>query len=198
MGAIKQYLGIAVVGFLAYTFFLGGPSGPQSADLGKVLDRTEYAIERYSAYAEQNKFEQIGEEQIAEFNGFLTTVMNTQPTFYDNTIGVSMNEVAAFEGYDDANSNGTQDSGEGDLFTVEIDAEGRRLIATDETGSTHKGFSGTGLLAGLLIGNLLSRQKAGGVNPGSFANRQSTARSAYKAPSSARSRSRSGGLGKGK
>ena len=106
---------------------------------------------------------------------------------------------ATFLGFVDANGNKVQDDGEGKLFTVEIDSENKRLIATDMAGNgSHLGFSGAGFLAGALIGSLLSRQRNAGVRPGAFNNRTTTARSDYKAPASARSRSRSGGLGRGK
>ena len=92
-----------------------------------------------------------------------------------------------------------QDDGEGKVFTVEIDHERKMLIATDVSGNgTHMGFSGSGFLAGALIGHMLSRQRAAGVGPNAFNNRKTVDRSNYRAPSSARSRSRSGGLGRGK
>ncbi len=198
MRNIQIVIVVAVVGFLGYSF-LGGSSGPQSADLGQVLDRTAFALERYDGYLKENNVTEPGEEEMAELTKFMHAVLNSDPSFYDSAIGVTMQKDASFLGFADANANNVQDSGEGKLFTVEVDSENKRLIATDTTGAgAHYGFSGTGFLAGALIGSMLSRQGAAGVRPGSFNNRQTTARSSYKAPSSARSRARSGGLGRGK
>ena len=190
--------GFAILGLAA----CGGT--PQTADLGQVLDRTEFTLTEYenylsSAAAEGTSPTEATDEQMAEFAGFLTDVMNSQPTFYDQPIGMEIKEDAVFQGFVDKNMNRVQDSGEKNIFTVEIDSENMRLIATDETGeASHKGFSGSGLLAGLVIGRLLSRQSAAGIRPGSFNNRTTTARSAYQAKPSARSRVRSGGSRAGK
>ncbi|WP_208353767.1 hypothetical protein [Pseudaestuariivita rosea] len=191
------FLGIAAV---AGYFFFFGDGGEQSADLGQVLDRTEYAIVNYHNYLEENQVSgELPSENMNEFTGVITAVMNIQPGFYDDPIGMTLRDDASFLGYADKNANGIQDSGEGDVFTVEIDEENNRLIATDVAGnSSDLRFSGTGFLAGALIGSLISRQRAAGVQKGAFNSRQTTPRNQYRAPSSARSKARSGGVGTGK
>lgn len=102
---------------------------------------------------------------------------------------------ATFIGYADTNNNGVKDCDEGDIFTLEIDEENQRLIATDVAGnSTGLRFSGTGFVAGMLIGSLINRQRATGVSKSSFNHRSVSSRAIYRAPSSARS----GGLRAGK
>ena len=198
MRNIQLIVVVAVVAFLGYSF-LGGSSGPQSADLGQVLDRTVFAMERYDGYLKENNVNEVGDKELEVLTAFMGEVMNSDPKFYDQPIGIALQKDASFLGFADANANKVQDSGEDKIFTVEIDSENKRLIATDTTGAgAHYGFSGAGFLAGALIGSMLSRQSAAGVKPGAFNNRTTTARSSYKAPSSARSRARSGGLGRGK
>ncbi|MFQ6550952.1 hypothetical protein AAD018_001235 [Aestuariibius insulae] len=174
-------------------------TGTQSADLGQVLDRTEFAINEYQGYLADNGIEEVGQENLDEFTGFMVTMMNVDPRFYDETLGVDLMQDATFLGYADTNANGVKDAGEDKVFTVEIDEENQRLIATDVAGnSSGLRFSATGFLAGALIGNLISRQRSAGVSKASFNNRNVTPRSSYRPPSSARTRARSGGVGVGK
>lgn len=199
MGNLKTIIIVAVLGFVGYSYFFGSSSGPQSADLGQVLDRTVFALDKYSDHLTKEKITEPTEKNMGELTGFMSQVMNSEPRFYDETLGVQLKEDATFQAYADANANGTRDSDEEEVFKVEIDSEKSRLIATDTSGNaSDMGFSGTGFLAGALIGSLLARQLRGGVSKGSFANRKTTPRSSYKSPASARSKSRSGGLGKGK
>ncbi len=199
MGNIKTLIIVGVLAFVGYNYFLGGPSGPQSADLGQVLDRTVFALDKYDSYLKENDVKETGPKQFDQLTGFMGNVMNQEPRFYDGNLGVVLREDATFEGFTDSNGNRIKDGDEGEVFTVEIDSEKKRLIATDTSGNASDiGFSGTGFLAGALIGGLLARQLGGGVKPGSFNDRKTTPRNSYKAPASARSRSRSGGLGKGK
>lgn len=197
MRNIQIVVVIAVVGFLAYSFL--GSGGTQSADLGQVLDRTVFAMEQYDGYLKENNVSEVGDEEMNTLAAFMTEVMNTDPKFYDKTLGVELTNDATFLGYADTNNNKVKDDGEDKVFTVEVDSANKRLIATDVSGNgAHYGFSGSGFLAGALIGSLLSRQSAAGVRPGAFDDRKTTARSSYRAPSSARSRASSGGLGRGK
>ncbi|WP_179381141.1 hypothetical protein [Jannaschia marina] len=123
-----------------------------------------------------------------QFTAYYTQVLNADPRFYDRPLGLEVQQDATFLGFADANSNGVQDADEGKVFTVEIDEENNRLIATDVAGNASGlRFSGTGFLAGVLLGNLLNRQRAAGVTKSSFSNRNVTSRASYQAPSSARS-----------
>lgn len=193
-GKLKLVIGLAVVGFIGYSIFLA-PESEQTADLGQVLDRTEFALNSYQNYLSENGVTEAGDEQVAEFAGYMADVYNADPRFYNKTLGLEIQADAKFLGFADTNENGTKDSGESDIFTVEIDEENNRLIATDMAGnSSGLRFSGAGFLAGALIGNLLSRQRGAGITKSSFNNRTVTPRSSYTAPRSARS----GGLRAGK
>lgn len=195
---IKLYLGLGVGAFILYSF-VGGMGGTQSADLGQALDRTEYALKKYQEEVVSKKVTTISDKRYDELEKFISAVYNSEPRFYGGTLGTSFQKDASLVAFADKNANGEKDTGEDKVFTVEIDSENNRLIATDISGnSSHLRFSGSGFLTGMLIGHLLGRQLRSGVRPGAFNNRKTTARSAYKAPASARTRTRSGGLSSGK
>ncbi len=193
-GKLKTIVIVGVLGFAAYSYFLA-PKSEQTADLGQVLDRTEFAIIQYQEYLEANSIAEASDAQVDEFTGYLTQVMNSEPRFYDTPLGLEILSDAKFSGYADPNANGVRDTGEGEIFTIEIDEANNRLIATDTTGqSAGLRFSGAGFLAGALIGNLIGRQRSAGISASSFNNRTVTPRTNYSAPRSARS----GGLRAGK
>ena len=175
-----------------------GSTRVQTADLGTVLDRTAIMLQGYQDYLNEEGIEEVTDEHLDELRQGLVYAYNVEP-FYDKPVGVSLKEDASFLGYVDANMNDTQDVGESDIFTVEIDEENERLIATDTTGnSTGLRVSGTGLLAGYVMGRLITRQRGAGVTRSAFNSRTVGDRSSYRAPASARSRARTGGSRVGK
>jgi len=191
---LKLFGIFAILAFVAYSTFFKGDR-EQTADLGQVLDRTEFAVNRYQQYLDKKGFDQASDDQLQEFSLYLTGTLNTDPRFYGKPFGIALLQDGKFLGFADENTNDVQDDGEGDVFTIEIDEANRRLIATDIAGNsagTH--ISGTGFLAGALIGTMLNRQRAAGITPASFNNRTVTSRASYRAPSSARS----GGIRAGK
>ena len=186
---LERIKGLAIIGVVGYVIysFIGGGSSTQTADLGQVLDRTEYALNAYQGYLNDKNIAETTDADLAEFTSFYTDVLNTETRFYDTTLGLVIQDDATFLGFADENANRVQDSGEGKVFTVEIDEANNRLIATDVAGnSSGLRFSGAGFLAGALMGNLIGRQRAAGVTASSFNNRNVTPRSSYRAPSSAR------------
>ncbi len=195
--------GFAAMTALILTACTSNPPGP---DLSRVAERTEQAMIEFSAELERaGTAEEATPEQMARFEDDLTYALNEAPQIYANTIGIDLASDGSFSGYNDANGNMTQDMGETDLFTVEIDTANRRMILTEE-GGTSTGFpfasAGLGFLAGALIGNLLGRQQRAGIAPSSFNNRSVQSASQYSqtraAQNNARSRARSGGPSRGK
>jgi hypothetical protein len=228
---MKTILKLATVLFISASLS-GCSDTPQAVDLGKVLDRTALTLTKYQSFLAEKKIAAAGDEQAAQFSGFLNKVMNGEPRFYNKPIAVDLLKDGSFLGYEDKNTNQVQDSGENQLFTVVVDGQKKRLIATDidgkavsqeftesataaasgasgasgETRGSGSGFSGGGLMTGMFLGMLLSRQRGAGIAPGAFSSRTATPRSSYTAPrsartssrSSSRSRSRSGGVSRGK
>ncbi len=181
----------AVIGlFVAYTLITdnNGSGGVQRADLDQVLNVASDTLDRFESNTDVNE-----DNAMDKFAGSYAQNLNTsQPAISSSAVGVVSNSDGSFDGFADANNNSVKDSGEQDLFNLEIDSENNRLIASDETAVRDSHFSGTGLLAGMLIGSMLSRQRAAGKNP---ASKKATSKSAYK---SARSRAGSGSHSSGK
>lgn len=190
-----KYLVIAVIGIGVVGYMLFAEEKPR-IDLTQVLNRTVVAMDRFDKFLKEKNIDKATTEHMDQLTGFMQKVMNVDPRLHEGLIAMKLEKDAKFAGVNDANSNGTADEGEKQLFTVEIDSENKRLIATDASGDgTSRGISGMGFLAGAMIGALLGRQRAAGVRPGSFNNRRLTTPTAYR---QARSRARSGGLFGGK
>ena len=182
-----------------------------SVDLDRVLDITSQTLtafeqeQAYNNYAENSEVKEDGasltktamnEESMQEFGKQLERNLNrAAPQIHPESIGVNMSEDGSVQGYNDKNNNGMKDSGEKELFKIEVDGEKQRLLASSGEHVRDHGFSGSGLLTGLLIGNMLSRQRGAGISPSSLSSKRTVSKSAYK---SARTRSGSGSHSRGK
>lgn len=204
---------LLLISAISLTALSACSSKVESPDLGQVLDRTVYAMEYYTdqnapeaadTLTDEKAVDATEEVNLDEFTNIMMQVMNASPNFYSKFLGVALEEDASFTGFDDKNYDNVKDSGEEAIFTVEIDAENSRLIATDIISgeATTIRASGTGFIAGALVGRLLGRQRAAGVKPSSFASRTVSQRSAYdskrKSTTSARSRTKTGSSRAGK
>jgi hypothetical protein len=185
---------LMVGGIVFSVAMLAGCSGVENhaADLDRVLDVAAETMDKFegntSGVTKENAMEIFSKDYAQNLN-------HSRPMAYpDGVVGVSSEADGSFVGYADANNNQVKDAGESDLFKLEVDAENKRLIASDENAVRDSPFSGmmTGLLAGMLISNMLNRQRATGANP---ASKKATPRSAYR---SARSRAGSGSHTSGK
>lgn len=159
-------------------------------DLDKVLDVTANTMDRM----EQESGMADEENAMARFAKALQIDINSvEPRLHPDTIGIELQEDGSIKGYNDANSNIIKDSDEAELFKIEIDAETNRLIASSGEAVRDHRFSGTGLIAGMLIGHMLTRQRGAGIKPGALSGKTTTANT-----TTARSRSGSGSHSSGK
>jgi hypothetical protein len=189
-------------------------SGP---DLGQVLDRTVKALGSYQNYLRKIEVKSATPEHIKEMTGLFRQVMNMNPKLHRSPIGIELHKDASFIGFEDRNDDNVRDAGEKKLFKVEIDYEGRRLIATSDEYSTAVRPQSSGFFLGIMMSNFERRQRSVGIERNAFANRNVAAlrssrsvtgngtrsdRSGLQRTStrsySARSRTRSGGLFSGK
>ncbi len=162
-------VGLAVAG-------CGASSTPslvnRGPDLGAVLDRTAKVLVSYQDYMQKLQVEVATAAHIDEMKGLLRQVMNMDPQLYHNPIGITLRKDAAFTGFDDRNDNNVKDADEKQLFKVEIDHHGRRLIATGESRTAAVRPSGSRFFAGVLMNRFASKQRAAGIDRKAFANRK--------------------------
>jgi len=201
-----------IVGLISASMMLtacGGSDPVEVVDLDKVLDVVTATFDTLDSASPDGVGETAvdpaqSDEKMQDFLVLCTANLN-DAKIVSQPIGLALLSEGAFEGFMDPNQNGTKDSGEKQIFKVEIDAERNRLIASDTQYQRDAGFNPTGLLAGLLIGSMLSRQRASGVNTNRFKNQKmspksyhSSAVSKASSSASARSRSSSGSYSSGK
>lgn len=195
---LKGLFFVVAAGIFGWAVFFNDPK-PHGPDLMQVLDRAEFAINAYQERV-QKPTEDMADAQMDVFLSIYNEILNN-PKFYSQPLGVELKQDATFLGFLDKNTNQKKDEGEQELFTVEVDMQGRRLIGTDLGSRQSVGhpFPGAGFATGWLIGSLLNRQRAAGIQPNAFSNRNVGSASAYRnSTSSARSASRSGGIRSGK
>lgn len=190
---------------------LAGCSGPAAEviDLNRVLDIMAKTFENMEIGSSGQtsidaKDTATQSKYMAEFNQQFAVNLN-DAKLVSHPIETMLNEDGSVTGFHDENRNKIVDVGEKKLFTIEVDAERRRFIATDDQNGYRRdhGFSMGGLMAGMLIGNMLSRQRGAGISGARYANMRMSPNNYYssasrKAKSSARSRSGSGSFSRGK
>ncbi len=170
-----------------------------TADLDRILGVASDSMVSFES-KNSSSGEALNEGNVMEkFSSNYASDLNaSQPPIHSGPIGVNSQKDGSFAGFDDKNSNGVKDADEKDLFKLEVDTENNRLVASNEGEVRESGFSGSGLIMGMLLGNMLSRQRATGANPA--AKRATPKRSASKSKSfgSAKSRVGSGSHSSGK
>jgi len=160
-------------------------------DLNAVLDVT---IDTIYSYEESLKG-QVDKNPDNAFIGFTevlaTNYNSAQPALHSTTIGTSPQNDASVLAFEDSNQNQQFDETENALFLVEIDGENSRIVASSQSGAVNEHrFSGTGLLAGFLLGSMLNRQKASGASSRVASKKPVTASQAARARAGSGSHSR--------
>ena len=194
--ADMKYVMYGVIGAAVLGYLVLSDGKKANVDLTQVLNRSVVAMDKYDRFLKQNKIEKATDEHLNTLNDIFREELNKAPALHNGLIATRLGKDAKFTGVDDSNGNKVADSDEKLLFTVELDSQNKRMIATDSAGNgTHQGFSGMGFIAGALIGSMLGRQRSAGINPSSFSSRKLASPASY---NRARSRARSGGLRGGK
>ncbi len=170
-----------------------------TADLDRILGVASDSMVTFESKNSSNMDTLNKDNVMDKFSTNYATNLNaSQPPIHSGPIGVKSQTDGSFAGFDDKNKNGVKDADEKDLFKLEVDTENNRLVASNEGEVRQSGFSGSGLIMGMLIGNMLSRQRATGANP---AARRATPKRSAKPKSSfgsAKSRMGSGSHSSGK
>ena len=196
MNNLIRYVPIALIaGYFLYANFSGPSSSDDELDLTQVLDVTVETIYAFEENNPQLVASDEGDNENAALVRFSEDLMvnynAATPAIYKERITVAPQQDASLIAFVDADANGNFDSGEDALYMIEVDGENSRVIATSRNGAVSDSrFSGSGLLTGMLIGSMLSRQRASGANPAS--KKTQTSKQA------ARSRAGSGSHSRGK
>ena len=137
-----------------------------TADLDRILG---VASDSMVSFENKNSssMESLNEGNVMEkFSSSYASDLNASvPPIHSGPIGVKPEQDGSLAGFDDKNNNGVKDADEKDLFKLEVDTENNRLVASNEGEVRESGFSGSGLIMGMLLGNMLSRQRATGARP---------------------------------
>ena len=196
----RQRAPLFVAALLLVTVTGCGVQQPQSPiDLDAVLEVTNQTLlDVDQTYSGEVSTPSDTAAMMSELADELETNYNNHvPALHDGLISVGAREDAALVAVADTNGNLEPDADELPLWMIEIDGENARLVATDREGAVQQsGFSGTGLLAGMLIGSMLSRQRTAGVNTRALAAKQPV--STTQARQAARARAGSGSFARGK
>lgn len=195
-------------GAFAAVFLLVAVSGcgvaepPAEIDLEGVLEVTREAMLEVDAANPGGGDAEGSTAVLVELADVLEREYNARiPALYEDApISVAPREDASLLAVADTDGDLEPDEGELPLWLIEIDGENARIVATDRSGAVREsGFSGTSLLAGYLLGSLLARQRATGVDTRALAAKQPmTAQQARQARQSARARAGSGSFARGK
>lgn len=196
MSNLLRYVPIALIaGYFLYVNFSGTSSYDEKIDLNHVLDVTVETIYAFED-ANQQQAEASSENSDGAFLAFSEKLQESynaaQPPIYAETITVMPREDASLVAYVDKDGDNNLTDADEALYMIEVDGENSRIIATSGSGAVndHR-FSGSGLLTGYLIGSMLSRQRASGVNSKSLANKKTqTAKQAAKSRAGSGSHSR--------
>lgn len=196
MNSLVKYglIAAAIGGFYLYSSFKGGADyAGKDIDLNAVLDVTVDTIYAYEDSL-QGREEKNPDDAFLGFTAQLADSYNAAtPPLHDQKIGTNPQNDASVLAFEDTNDNQTMDEGENALFLVEIDGENSRVIASSNSGAVNEHrFSGTGLLAGYLIGSMLNRQRASGASS------RVASKKPISASQAARARAGSGSHSKGK
>jgi len=209
MKTTKLLISSTVLGLSLLAGCSGGGDTRVKADLHRVMDIASTTMETF-------KSDKEGDAALEEFNKEFEKNMNSmKPEAHPGPVGVALEKDGSFHGYEDKNDNRVKDSGEPEIFKLEIDTENKRILASDgERVADHSiagmmGGMAAGMIAGMLIGSMLNRQRSAGVNTKALGNKQAnTARgsssrsggtsSSSSSNSAARSRAGSGSHSSGK
>lgn len=207
-----KFFTVAIV--VLFVSACGGGGGPQVEiiDLNKVLDISKNTLNEMDAKAGDKKIDAndaaAKQKYMDEFNQTLAKNLNAAKLM-STPIGTKVEREGSILGFTDTNKNMQLDDGGGEkqLFRIEIDKSKNRLIAADLQRGYYRDtqFSGMGFLAGMLLGNMLSRQSAAGLSSSRYSNTQMSPRNYHsgavsraRAAANAKSRSRSGSFSRGK
>lgn len=124
-------------------------------DLNRVLDiMTDVLDEQSAADMDPSSTPVATERDLAKEKAFSETFAQrlNDANLLSQPIGVQIDESAQVIGFEDNNQDNSRQLGEKEIFKVQIDDQGGRLIATDtENNARPRSFGGSGFLLGYML-----------------------------------------------
>ena len=165
------FFGLIAV-FIIMSFFSDDePDELAVIDLNVVLDEFIAVAESRSESSDAPPESAENTKEMGLFTKDYADQLNEFPLYEEHQVGIELREDGAFLGFVDDDENGTKDSGEAEVFTVELDSERQRLIATDLAHGYHRDSAvrmGAGFLGGMLLSRMLFNQGNAGVRSSRF------------------------------
>lgn len=113
-------------------------SQDRKLNIHAVMDRTIDTIVDVTNEMEAVKQNKETPAVMQAFMSRLHSSLNSRPRVLNNgVLGIVIKNNASLVGFDDLNKNNIQEDGEQHLFTLEIDQQTERLIATDFADNTY-------------------------------------------------------------
>jgi len=188
--------------FVSFSMGCGSDEVVEVIDLNRVLDVMTATLDELKSTpvegAETTTTKTLAKEDIALFLRQFEKNLNAAKLL-STPIGAGMSKSGAITGFTDQDKNGIRDGSDKLLFTIEMDGEGERLIATDIQNQyrrdTHYSGGGMGgFFTGYLIGSMLMGQRSMGYPPSRYSNMKMSSPNYHKAVvSKARTSARSSG-----
>ncbi len=163
MRCIKFLFCVAVISFC------GCSPSVEVVDLNKVLDVFQATLSELDGDDESVDAAEIEGAEVAageekekqeQFLATFRTNLNAAK-LVASPIGVKMHESGTINGFSDKDNDNVQDSGELELFKVDMDVEGKRLVASDGAGHhrDHTYRRRHGFFTGYMLGSMLNRNR---------------------------------------
>ena len=166
-----QFAKVNYVSFLLFSvaaILVAGCSTPVDVvDLNKVLDTFESTLVQLDGDDETGSSDALAqpvEENKEKESEFLTTFAKNLNTakVVKRTVGVEFNASGSIIGFADSDKNNTKSATEQQLFTIDIDAERNRVVASDTGGHyrDHQYRPRFGFFSGYMLGSMLNRNNS--------------------------------------
>ena len=168
-----------------------------TATLDELKSTPVEGVDKNAEGTETTATKTLAKEDIALFLRQFEKNLNAAKLL-STPIGAGMSKSGAITGFTDQDKNGIRDGSDKLLFTIEMDGEGERLIATDIQNQyrrdTHYSGGGMGgFFTGYLIGSMLMGQRTMGIPPSRYSNMKMSSSNYHKAAVSKASARSSGG-----
>ena len=166
-----QFAKVNYVSFLLFSvaaIFVAGCSTPVDVvDLNKVLDTFESTLVQLDGDDETGSSDALAQpveenkEKESEFLATFAKNLNTAKVV-KRTVGVEFNASGSIIGFADSDKNNTKSATEQQLFTIDIDAERNRVVASDTGGHyrDHQYRPRFGFFSGYMLGSMLNRNNS--------------------------------------